>query len=108
MNLEDLKAAIDQAVEACEAANVDPARVPVRGVTQPSYPLYHGLTNAGFMWDDSETTAWVALACDGGDGYTTDEAFHADLQSNLEAPTECPACGWTLTDEGCVNVDCFE
>lgn len=108
MNLKDLKAAIDDAIAACEAHNVDPANVAVRGVIQPRYPIYNGLSNVGFMWDDDENSPWLALATDGGDGYTTEEAFHADLNSNLEAPTECPACGWTLTDEGCVNVDCFE
>lgn len=108
MTLEDLKAAIDQAVEACEAANVDPARVAVRGVIQPRYPIYNGLSNVGFMWDDDENSPWLALGCDGDDGYTTEEAFHADMESGLERPTECPACGWSLTDEGCVNPDCFE
>lgn len=108
MNLEDLYQQITEAREACELAGVDPSNVAVRGVIQPRYPIYNGLSNVGFMWDDDERSPWLALATDGDDGYTTEEAFHADLNSNLEAPTKCPGCGWTLTDEGCVNPDCFE
>lgn len=108
MNLQDLHEQLTDAIAACEREGIDPATVGVRGVIQPHWPIYNGVTNVGFMRDAGEHAPWLALATDGEDGYTTEAAFHAELDIPPAEEDECGGCGWEQHYGDCVNPDCEE
>ena len=108
MNLQELLEQLTDAIAACEREGISPTTVAVRGVTQPHYPLYHGITNAGFVRSGGETTPWLALAADGDDGYATEADFQAELDIPPADEDDCGACGWEQHFGDCVNPDCEE
>lgn len=115
MNLADLQYEIDKAIATCEAEGVDPESINVNMHYQPTYPLWGGLANVGFIVKDNryeggEPTVELALAItDSRNGYSSSAAWDCDT-SSLKPEIECYECGWVVDYDlgGCHNKDCSE